>query len=157
MTSTEPAELRIRLPILAPGTVVTVTFETPAATPPDEASAEAPADSPEQRMLDRLANHAGDAGVHVRAVYAGLLELGYVPHVPARGRSTYLRWVDPANPRAAAIYLNSASVGSSTGQDITALMPGARRGPGDRYVVFLIGTAEEVTQALAAMRAIKKK
>ena len=98
-------------------------------------------------------------------MYDGLIDLGYVPGVPALKpdgtRQLYVGWSDPARTDKGktkfTLYLETwtVSFGRVTDRRKVADLPGADTSPG-AYVAFRLNTPDAVDRALAAGRAVKR-
>jgi hypothetical protein len=111
-----------------------------------------------QGMLKRLTDYAN--AKNLEALYEGLVQLGYEPHVPTvrkegKSQEAYLRWTDPVQPCPATLYFDTASANFARKDDREVLseLPGAQ--VTDRFVRFTIGTTDGVEQALAAAKTVK--
>jgi hypothetical protein len=151
---TQEKQIHIHVPALMPGTHLHIHVGETGEDVPAGISEEAEV----KAMLKRLTDFAN--AKNVEAVYEGLVHLGFEPHVPTvrkegKSQEPYLRWTDPAKPRPATLYVDTASVNLSRKDDRKVLsgLPGAL--VTDRLVRFAIGTAEGVEQALAAAKTVK--
>jgi hypothetical protein len=151
---TEEKHVHIHLPALTPGTHVHIHVSAADEDPRSETSEDAEV----RAMLKRLTDYAN--AKNVKALYEGLLQIGYTPHVPSvrkegKAQEAYLRWTDPAQPRPATLYFDTASADFARKGDREVLggLPGAQIT--DRLVRFAIGTAAGVEQALIAAKTVK--
>jgi len=97
-------------------------------------------------------------------MYEGLIDLAYIPGVPALKpdgtRQLYVGWSDPARADTGktkyALYLEAriVSFGRVTDRRKVADLPGVDTSPG-AYVAFRLNTPDAVDRALAAARAVK--
>jgi hypothetical protein len=115
-----------------------------------------------REVLVAMVEHGGR---NVQAMYDGLIDLGYIPGVPAPRpdgtRQLYVGWSDPARADKGKIrftlYLESRTVsfGRVTDRRKVADLPGADTSPG-AYVAFRLNAPDDVDRALAAARAVKR-
>ncbi len=132
---------------------------------PEDAVASVSAGEEASAIREVLAALVERGGKKVQTIYDALIDLGYVPGVPAPRpdgtRQLYVGWSDPARPEKGktkfTLYLESriVSFGRVTDRRKVADLPGADTSPG-AYVAFRLNAPDSVDRALAAARAVKR-
>lgn len=155
------------LPSEAPGQIAGRGNAEPAGSmsAPEDGVASAPAGEEADAIREVLAALVERGGQNVQTMYDGLIDIGYIPGVPARKpdgtRQLYVGWSDPARPDYGkakyTLYLESRTVsfGRVTDRRKLADLPGADNSPG-AYIAFRLNAPDAADRALAAARAVKR-